>query len=157
MTALVIFYFKIFTDIYKSLKAKIKLMKTVLTIFALFLILGCSNNDDIDFTVNFRFENGSSRKMENLIVNPMACAATDPGNYNYGTLTPNSLTDYHTFDYSAGLQSIKVTIEGKDYYFNQSVCDDKNRLGKGTYTVKLFTYEQNNEVVSLGVYAAHTD
>lgn len=127
-------------------------MRKILVILQIIFLTSCStdkDSDEAEQNVTIRIENASIYKYEDIYVHPSSSYATNGGNQNYGTLDPNTFSDYKQFDVAYGYAAVKAKIDGKTYTLMPIDFVGEIPLKPGKYTYKITANESTDEYQKL--------
>lgn len=108
--------------------------KTLLIISIGVLLFGvCCSNDNGSFSneVQIRVKNTSSFEYSDVRVN------TSGGENNYGSILPNQLSDYKTYDFAFRYAYVELKIEGETFTLQPIDYVGEAKLKSGKYTFEI--------------------
>lgn len=105
-------------------------MRTILILFWVILLTGCSNDDDVN-EVNIRLSNVSDFDFENIVVN------TSTGMVNFEDVTSGEQTEYKTFEKAYRYAFVELEIDGETYTLQPFDYVGEEPLKNGNYTYQI--------------------
>ncbi|MFD2098618.1 hypothetical protein [Flagellimonas iocasae] len=105
-------------------------MRTILILFCVILLTGCSNDDEVN-EVNIRLSNVSDFNFENIVIN------TSTGMVNFEDIISGEQTDYKTFEKAYRYAFVELEIDGETYTLQPFDYVGEEPLKNGNYTYQI--------------------
>ena len=119
-------------------------MRTILTLFCIILMIGCSNDNQAD-EVSIRLSNVSEFNFENIVVD------TSTGRVSFENIASGEQTDYKTFQKAYRYAFVQLEIKGKTYTLQpiDYVGEETLKMGNYTYEIDADTTKEQYTSLSL--------
>ncbi len=109
-------------------------------LFLLVLLASCTTKE-----VHIRIRNTSSYTYDSVYVN------TSGGTNTYGTITPNTVSDYKTYDFAYSYAYTSLYIDTVNYRLIPIDYVGENKLPGGSYTYEISVYDTTTHQLLLNL------
>ncbi|MEW2922071.1 hypothetical protein AB1A65_11420 [Muricauda sp. ANG21] len=119
-------------------------MRTILILFCIIPMIGCSNDNQAD-QVSIRLSNVSEFNFENIVVD------TSTGRVSFENIASGEQTDYKTFQKAYRYAFVQLEIEGKTYTLQPIDYVGEETLKTGNYTYEIDADTTKEQYTSLSL------